>query len=146
MKKSLFYLFACASVMLFTISCNKDEVDFDGSITNPITSVEVKDGNVVSKIDNGQMVEIIYYNYVGGKLDNMKVEIHHKSKDVANITYDALKSLGELDSEFSSIAKDGKVIKLEYKKDSGEFETLANFSAEELAAHLRLMIENGYTF
>ena len=147
MKKSLFYLLACVSVMLFTVSCNKDEFDFQGSLGNPVTSVEIKNGNVICTVDEGEIATIMYYNFVDGKLNNIKSDVHYKNKTLANAAYDVWKMISETeDNEFKSVEKDGKVLKIEYKLNSYEFMAAEDLTAEELAERLRMTSEYKYEF
>ena len=124
--------------MLFTISCNKDEFDFQGSTTDPIETVEVKDGNVIHTIDEGVAASIMYYNFVGGKLDNIKAEAHYKDKKAANAAYDLWEMMTSAEEKnLMSVKKDGKVIKIDYLKGNEEYEFWGDFTAEQLAAALK---------
>ena len=133
MKKNLLYLFACLFIMSLTVACGEDEFDFKGTILNPIENVEIKNGNVIYTVDSGEAAEIFYYNFVDGKLDNVKAEVHYKEKKLADIAYSAFESLGAEGKELMTVKKDGKVLKIDYKKESEEFSYYEGFTAQQLA-------------
>ena len=137
MKKSLLYLFACLFCLSLTVACSDDDYDFKGTPDNPVTSVEIKNGNVVSKTDNGEMAEVTYYNFVNGKLDNIKTEVHYKSGKLADAAYTIWKEMASSeDKEQMSVKKDGSVIKIEYKKGFEDFDYYGDLTAQQLAAVL----------
>ena len=140
MKKSLLYLFVCLFSMSLTVACGDDDnndIEFKGSPTNPITSVDLKKGNVVHKSDDGETVEIYYYNFVKGKLDNIKAEIHYKTEELADVSYNYWKNeTSAEEKEFTSVKKNGKTIKAEFGKGSDYLKRFQGATAAQLVEYL----------